>query len=372
MAHTNRYKVNTVPDKLKLSSSHWVLIMALLVAGYACYLLVQPYINSIILAFIISLLMFPVHEWLENKMPNYKNTASVLSCILLTVIIVLPLLAVFAAIVQQGSGFSQNAYKWITQGGIQEATSHPLVVKGLSFVNEYLPFDNIDPQHIAQKVAEFVSQFGSQLVTFSAKVLGDATNFLMDFLLMLFVLFFLLRDHDKIITAVRHILPLSRSQEDRLLEEIEKVSKSAVLGSFLTAIAQGLAGGIGMWLAGFPGLFWGTMMGFASFIPIVGTALIWIPAVIYLFFTGDTGWAIFLTIWSVVIVGSIDNVLRPLLMQGSAGMNTLMIFFSLLGGIHLFGLIGLIYGPLIFAITMVLFKIYEEEFQTFLNEQDNS
>lgn len=106
----------------------------------------------------------------------------------------------------------------------------------------------------------------------------------MHFFLMLFVLFFLLRDHDKIISAIRHILPLSRSQEDRLLSEIENVSKSAVMGSFLTAIAQGVAGGIGMWLAGFPGLFWGTMMGFASFIPVVGTALIWIPATLYLFF----------------------------------------------------------------------------------------
>ncbi|MDW1956705.1 AI-2E family transporter, partial [Vibrio sp. Vb0562] len=136
--------------------------------------------------------------------------------------------------------------------------------------------------------------------------------------------------------------------------------------------AQGLAGGIGMWLADFPGLFWGTMMGFASFIPVVGTALIWIPAAAYLFLTGDITWAIFLTAWSVVIVGSIDNLLRPLLMQGSAGMNTLMIFFSLLGGLHLFGLIGLIYGPLIFAVTMVLFNIYEEEFKDFLNQQDNS
>lgn len=189
---------------------------------------------------------------------------------------------------------------------------------------------------------------------------------------MLFVLFFLLRDHDKIISAIRHILPLSRSQEDRILTEVEQVSKSAVMGSFLTAIAQGLAGGIGMWLAGFPGLFWGTMMGFASFIPVVGTALIWIPAAAYLFLTGDMTWAIFLTAWSVVIVGSIDNLLRPLLMQGSAGMNTLMIFFSLLGGLHLFGLIGLIYGPLIFAVTMVLFNIYEEEFKDFLNQQDNS
>lgn len=113
-------------------------------------------------------------------------------------------------------------------------------------------------------------------------------------------------------------------------------------------------------------------MGFASFIPVVGTALIWIPAAIYLFLTGDTTWAIFLTVWSVIIVGSIDNLLRPLLMQGSAGMNTLMIFFSLLGGLHLFGLIGLIYGPLIFAVTMVLFNIYEEEFKDFLNQQDNT
>ncbi len=129
---------------------------------------------------------------------------------------------------------------------------------------------------------------------------------------------------------------------------------------------------IGMWLAGFPGLFWGTMMGFASFIPVVGTALIWIPAAAYLFLTGDTTWAIFLTVWSIAVVGSIDNLLRPLLMQGSAGMNTLMIFFSLLGGLHLFGLMGLIYGPLIFAITMVLFNLYEEEFQDFLDRQDQN
>ncbi|TFH91033.1 MULTISPECIES: AI-2E family transporter [Vibrio] len=361
-------------DKVKITSSHWVLIVALLAAGFACFLLVEPYINSIVMAFIISLLMFPIHEWLEKRLPNHHNITSLLSCIVLTFIVVVPLLFVFAAIVQQGSNFSQNVYQWVTNGGIQAIFEHPWVVKGLSLVNTYLPFDTIEPQEVAQKVAQFATSFGSNLVGISAKILGDATSFLMDFFLMLFVLFFLLRDHDKIISAMRHILPLSRSQEDKLLDEIEQVSKSAVMGSFLTAIAQGVAGGLGMWLAGFPGLFWGTMMGFASFIPVVGTALIWIPAAIYLYVTGDTTWAIFLTVWSVAIVGSIDNLLRPLLMQGSgnAGMSTLMIFFSLLGGLHLFGLIGLIYGPLIFAITMVLFNIYEEEFQGFLDQQDRS
>lgn len=359
-------------DKVKITSNHWVLIAALLAAGFACFLLVEPYVNSIVMAFIISLLMFPIHEWIEQRLPKHKNVASLLSCVILTFIIVVPLLFVFAAIVQQGSAFSQNVYQWVTNGGIQTLFEHPWVVKGLALINTYLPFDTVNPQEIAQKIAKFATSFGSNLVGISAKILGDATTFLMDFFLMLFVLFFLLRDHDKIISAIRHILPLSRSQEDKLLNEIEQVSKSAVMGSFLTAIAQGIAGGIGMWLAGFPGLFWGTMMGFASFIPVVGTALIWIPAVLYLFLTGDTTWAIFLMVWSIVIVGSIDNLLRPFLMQGSAGMNTLMIFFSLLGGLHLFGLIGLIYGPLVFAVTMVLFKIYEEEFQDFLDRQDQN
>ncbi len=359
-------------DKKQISSSHYVLIFALLAAAYACYLIVQPYVNSIIMAFIISLLMFPLHEWIEKKLPNKPNIVSLLSCTVLTFIIVIPLLAVFAAIVQQGSVATQGIYHWVTAGGIEEFFKQPWILKAVNLANEYLPFDKIEPQKIAEKIGQLATSFGSNLVAISAKILGDATSFLASFLLMLFVLFFLLRDHDKIIKALRHILPLSRSQEDRLLNEIEQVSKSAVLGSFLTAVAQGIAGGIGMWVVGFPGLFWGTMFGFASFIPIVGTALIWIPATAYLFIIGDTNWAIFLAIWSMAVVGSIDNILRPLLMQGSGGMNTLMIFFSLLGGIQLFGLIGLIYGPLIFAIAIVLFNIYEEEFHGFLNNQDKS
>ena len=218
-------------------------MVALLAAAFACYLLVEPYINSIVMAFIISLLMFPVHEWFERKIPKHPNMAALLSCVVLTFIIVIPLLFVFAAIVQQGSVFSQNTYNWVTNGGIQDIFQHPFVIKGLAIVNEYLPFDKIEPKAIAEKIGQFATSFGSNLVAISAKILGDATNFLMNFFLMLFVLFFLLRDHDKIISAIRHILPLSRSQEDRILTEIEQVSKSAVMGSFLTAIAQGLAGG---------------------------------------------------------------------------------------------------------------------------------
>ncbi len=360
----------------KISPSHWVIVIALLLAAVACFYLVEPYVNSIILAFILSLIVHPVHYLIEKKIESTfgqsKNLSALLSCILLTVIIVIPLMFVISAIVQQGVLFSQNLYAWVTNGGVQELFNHPWIQGAIQFSNDNLPFDHIDSANIAQELATASSQAGSKLVGTSAKILGDATAFILDFFLMLFVLFFLLRDYDSIIITLRHILPLSRSQEDKLLEQIEKVAKSAVMGSFLTAFAQGIAGGIGMAISGFPGLFWGTMIGFTSFIPIVGTALIWLPASAYLLLSGDTTWAIFLAVWSIAVVGSIDNLLRPFLMKGSAGMNTLLIFFSLLGGIHLFGLIGLIYGPLIFAITIVLFNIYEVEFQNFLDKQDNS
>nr|WP_215729062.1 AI-2E family transporter [Aliivibrio fischeri] len=355
-----------------MNSSHWVLIAALLAAGYACFLLIEPYLNPIILAFIMSLLFAPLHNKISDRLPNSPNSAAILSCMALTFIIAIPLFFVFIAIVQQGATFSKDAYHWVIDGGIQTLFQHPFVAKVLSFINKYLPFDAIDPAEVTQKVAQLASQIGTRIVGMSAQIVGDVTNVLMNFFLMLFVLFFLLRDQDKIISAFRHVLPLSRSQEDRLLDEIEQVSKSAVLGSFLTAIAQGIAGGFAMWLTGFPGLFWGTMMGFASFIPVVGTALIWVPATIYLLLTNQWEWAIFLTAWGVLVVGSIDNIVRPLLMQGNSGMNTLLIFFSLLGGIQLYGLIGLIYGPIIFALTLVLFNMYETEFKSFLDQQDKN
>ncbi len=356
----------------KITSSHWVIVVALLIAAFFCYLLLEPYAHILVLAFILALIMYPLHQHIEAKMPNWRNVASLLSCTLLTVIIVIPLLFVFSAIAQQGVIFSQSLYSWLNQDGFTKIVNAPWVMDSFDFANKYLPFDTITPDTVGQKLTAAASQIGSKVVGKSAMFLGNVTTFLLDFFLMLFVLFFLLRDYHKIIRTLRHVLPLSRSQEDRLLDEIESVSKSAIMGSFLTAIVQGIAGGIGMWIAGFPGLFWGTMMGFASFIPVVGTALIWLPACIYLFFTGETGLTIFLAIWSIALVGSIDNLLRPLLMQGSSGMDTLIIFFSLLGGIHYFGLMGIIYGPLVFAIALVLFNIYENEFKEFLNRQDNS
>lgn len=361
-----------MPSSFKIEPRHWSLIAALGLASYACYGLIAPYMGSIVLAFIVSLIFLPFHHRIERRLSRYPNLAASLSCTLLTVIIIIPTIFVSVAILQQGIAALSNGYEWVTRGGAKEVFDMPIVQSSLQRLDALLPSESINQQELLAKAAATASNLSREMLGLSSRILGDVTGMLINFFLMLFVLFFLLRDHEKINQLLRHVSPLSRSQEDAILDEVEKVAKSAVLGSFLTALAQGVIGGFAMTLAGFAGLFWGTMMAFCSFIPVVGTALVWLPASGYLLLIGEWQWAVFLIGWGIIVVGSVDNILRPLLMKGNSGMNTLLIFFSLIGGLQVYGLMGLIYGPIIFAITLVLFRLYEVEFHSFLEKQDNT
>ena len=359
-------------NHVKIEPGHWVLIIFLLLALYASYLLIAPFIGPVVLAFVLSLLCFPVHQKIVRKLPDKPNLASTITCALLVVVILVPATVVLMAIVQQSVMFAKQSYQWVEDGKAETLLQQPFIKNGIERINEFLPVGDFSIRDIIDRLTEFASGFSRELLDLSTKVVGDVTGIIVSFILMLFVLFFLLRDHKKIIESLFWILPLARSQEEKLLTEANTVARSAVLGTFLTALAQGAAGGIGMAIVGMPGLFWGTMMVFASLIPLVGAALIWVPASLYLLLTGDWPWALFLALWGAILVGSIDNFLRPILMQGTSGMSTLVLFLSLIGGLQLFGVIGLIYGPIIFALTHVLIKIYTIEFKDFLEKQDNS
>ncbi|WP_019675776.1 AI-2E family transporter [Arsukibacterium perlucidum] len=359
-------------NQVKIEPGHWVLIVFLLLALYASYLLIAPFIGPVVLAFVLSLLCFPVHQRVARKFPNKPNLASTITCSLLVVVILVPAALVLMAIVQQSIAFAKQSYQWVEDGGAGELLQQPFIKNSVERLNDFLPVADFSIGGIIDRLTEFALGFSTELLDISTTVLGDVTGIIVSFFLMLFVLFFLLRDHKKIIESLFWILPLARSQEEKLLTEANTVARSAVFGTFLTALAQGVAGGIGMAIVGMPGLFWGTMMVFASLIPLVGAALIWVPASLYLLLTGDWPWALFLTLWGAILVGSIDNFLRPVLMQGTSNMSTLVLFLSLIGGLQLFGVIGLIYGPIIFALTHVLIKLYTIEFSDFLEKQNRS
>lgn len=348
-----------------------VLLIFLAVALYGSYLLIKPFLQPIILAILIGMLAFPLHQRLVRALKGRNSTASLLSCLALLLVILIPALILFVAVLKQGFDFSVIVRDWATQENIQKVMAHPWVVEIQSRATRILPEGSLSADSIREKALAFAGLMGGKFADVSASVIGSMTRFVVSFVLLLFVLFFVLRDHDELIDFMHRAVPLSHSQEVTLFEEVRAVSKTALMGSLMTAITQGFVGGFGLWLAGLPGLFLGAVMAFTSLIPFVGTALVWVPAALFLLATGEWGWAIFMAVWGLVVVGSIDNFLRPMFMQG-ASMSTVVVFFSLIGGLQVFGLIGLIYGPIIFAITLVLFRLYEAEFSGFLDSQDNS
>jgi len=305
-----------------------------------------------VLAILVGILAMPAHRRVESLLGRWPSLAAVVSCTVLLLLLLIPLSALLVAVIRQGIEYSLVVRDWATTENSRALLSRPLVVSVHDWLERMLPDGALDPDTLRQRALSAAGGLGEQLATVSTALLGSVTRFFVNGALLLFVLFFVLRDHDRLIAFMRHALPLSRTQEDMLFDEVQQVSKSALL-------------------AGFPGLFWGMIMGFASLIPVVGTALVWVPAALYLVVVGEYGWAAFLVAWGVLVVGSIDNFLRPLFMQG-ASMSTVVVFFSLLGGLQAFGLMGLIYGPLIISIALVLFRLYEREFEAFLDSQDNS
>ncbi len=354
---------NDQPMHEKLNISHYFLFMLIFASLFLCYKMIHTYLTSIIFGLILAILANPLYEGVLKKVKGRTNLASTILCALLIIVIMLPLALLLSLVIKQGIISFNAITDWVMAGNLEKITG--LFKKHLpeiSFIN------NID---LKSAITTVSANSGKYLIQKSGSIAGNISALFMNFGLMIFVFFFVLQNENKLFDYIFHLMPLSKNHETILIEKIKAVSRSALLGTLVTAAGQGFAGGIAFAICGLPGFFWGAVMGFASLIPVVGTALVWMPAAIFLFIIGNIKLGIFLIIWSVVVVGMIDNFVRPLFMSSSANMSSILIFFSILGGLNLFGLAGLLFGPLIFAITMVLLYIYELEFARFLQTQDN-
>jgi len=364
--------------------SHYFLFFLLFVILYGCYCIINPYIHAIILAIILSIVFIPIHRKVERWVRGRKSLASIISCALLTLVVVLPIMFLLIALIQQGVTSINEIYDWVAAGKYEQLLKSPVLISALEYwdklvvyLRKYFPqmkldflsvdVDLIQPEKMLLSMSTYTAQF---LLNQGTYILGNLTAIVGKFFLMIFTFFFLVRDYDEIVSQIFHLIPLSNSQENRIINRVREVSRSAILGTLVTAVAQGTVGGITFCLAGLPGLFWGTIMAFASLVPLFGTALIWVPASLYLLLSGRWMASLFVTLSCIIFVGMIDNFVRPLFMQGASDMSTLLIFFSILGGMQYFGLIGLLYGPLIFGLTLVLLYIYSIEFEPFLKFQD--
>jgi len=364
---------NPVPcPSFRAHYGHYFLLLLLAVLLATCYQILKPYLHTIVMAGILAALFYPIFRYLEKLFKGRSQLAALATCLLLTLLVVLPLLFVLGGLVQQGVDSFHAISRWLAGGGLEKVLHHPRVNDAVALLQEKLPNFSLTPAKINEMLLQASSTMGKTILQHGGGLAGNLTGLVGKFFLMLFAFFFLLLDGPQLVATLHHLLPLSTSHEKQILDKLKTVSRSALLGTLVTAVAQGMAGAIAFLICGFPAMFWGVMMAFASLIPAVGTALIWLPATGYLFLSGRWGYGTFLLLWSVLVVGSIDNFLRPMFMKGAAEMSTVLIFFAILGGIGYFGLIGLLYGPLIFGLTLVMLYIYRIEFASFLEGQDRS
>lgn len=340
------------------------LLVILFFSFYLAYLILFPFIDTLILAIVLASLFTPLQIYLEKRLRGRKNLAALLIVLIITFVIAIPVFFFASTLVTQGVDTVNKVNEWLKHGNLQQLIQDPRINEYIDKLQERFPFLELDKTNISNDLLVLSRSIGQFLLGKVATILGNVAQLVAHFFILVFIAFYLVRDGRDMVSSVRYYSPLRAEQEDRILDGVRVVSKSVLLGTFLTALCQGLVEGIALGILGFPGLFWGTMTALASLIPIVGVHLIWVPIALYLVLLGNMKAAIFLAIWSIILTGSIDNFLRPFLMKGKSKMSPFYIFLAIMGGVQYFGLKGILYGPLILSFAMIMLFIYGVEYRT--------
>ena len=328
---------------------------------------IEGFLAALFLAAVFTGVVYPGYRWLLARFRGHATLASVTTLLLLLGAIVVPLIAFFGIVVGQPVELTNIVAPWV-QRQLQNSANGPRALP------DWLPFaDYIEAYRaeITTKVAELASNAGRFLVGSLSRVTQVTTVFLINLFIMFYAMFFFLVKGPAVVRKIMGYLPLSGADKDNLLHVGLSVSKATIKGTLVIGIVQGALGGLGLAVAGISGAaFWGTVMVVLSIIPGIGTALVWVPAVIYLLIGGETVAGVGLAIWSAVVVGTVDNVLRPRLVGKDTKMPDLLILVSTLGGLGLFGVLGLVVGPVIAALFLTAWTIYGQVFEDVLSESE--
>jgi predicted PurR-regulated permease PerM len=331
------------------------LLAALLVLTYY---VAEPFLGPGIFAALIAIAFRPIHQRLAARV-KHPGIAAGITTALAFVFILVPIVIVMVTISKEVSQ-SYRELQTISapSGGIRAF----LLNHADQIVGGTAKWAGLPEPEVAGKLQEFLEAASQWLVGAIAAILKSIGTMMVNAVLSAVVLFFFLRDGEKIREAIVDLLPLKRSDCDELAGVIAVNVAANFYGVLGVAAAQGILTGIGFALVGIGSTFtWGAIAGFASMIPFIGPALVWAPAALYLLSEGSTGAALFLAIWGVVAVGLSDNILRPIMVMGQTNQHPLLVFLSIIGGTHAFGLMGLFLGPLIISILIAVFGVLRRE-----------
>ena len=341
-----------------------VLVLMVIAISVLFFSMINQFLMAIFLAGLFSALARPVYRRLRVLFNGHRHLASVTTLLLMIVIVLIPLMLLVGIIVAQAIDVGQSITPWIKQT-MEQPDKLSAYLQHLPFYDELVPYREI----ILDKAGKIVASISKWVVGgLSQATLGTA-NFLFMSFVFLYTMYFFQMDGNKLVKKILYYLPLNSDDENRMLEKFTSVTRATIKGTLLIGILQGgLAGGAFAVLGIDNAVFWGTLMAVLSIIPSVGSALVWIPASIFLIMQGSVGSGVGLLLFCGVVVGSLDNVLRPILVGKDTKMHELMIFFGTLGGIMMFGISGIFIGPLIASLFLTIWELYGLAFSDFLPE----
>ncbi len=353
-----------------------VFLVVLLIAISAVFLvMIKPFIMALLLAGIFSSLFQPLYRRLMGPCRGHRSGASLLTIAVILLVVIIPLGGFLGVVTTQALKVADAVAKQLPQN-IQNMDQLASWLTGLPFYDKLqtftanMPFHDqlaLDQGALLAKTAQIVQWLSGFMITSLSSATTGTLQFLFMLGLMLYSMYFFLMDGDKLVDLILYYLPLEDEEERRLLDKFSSVTRATLKGTAVIGILQGALAGLALALAGIPSaVFWGTVMVVLSLIPGIGTGLVWIPAAIILVAGGHVFVGIALAVFCALVVGSIDNVLRPRLVGQDTKMPDLLILLATMGGILMFGILGFIIGPIVAALFVTVWEIYGVAFKDIL------
>jgi predicted PurR-regulated permease PerM len=332
----------------------FTMVALVLILGYLSYLILRPFLIPIAWAFVFSIVFFPLYRFIL-RFVKWNTLAAAVTTILVCVLILGPF-SYFAYLLT--SELSNVSIKPVDIKGMAKLLNHPSIAPAMKKV---LAFLDLTQAQLQSSVVKTLSGAGQNLLAYLPGRLGDVAGAAVHFALMTFALFFFLRDGSQFLTRISDFMPFAGQHRERLTRQVKEIVISTIYGGIVVAVIQGVVGAfVFAFLSIHSPILWGLAISICSFLPLVGSAIVWVPAVFFLLAKGFLFEAFVLALVGVFVISMVDYVLRPVIMRGRLRMPLLAIFFSVLGGIEVFGLIGLVMGPLVLAVFISVIDILRD------------
>jgi predicted PurR-regulated permease PerM len=340
----------TTSDRLTTVLSYGTLLLL----GYLVFLIFTPFLVPLAWSAVFAIFFYPLHERFSSRLK--PTQAALASTLAVTFVLIVPAVVVLLYTGRESIDVMAKVQKAFSVHG--QGPDQDIVEKAQFWLTAHLPA-SWQSMNFSEQLSEGAEKATSYVAQKIGSLLRNVISFFVDLVILIFALFFMFKDGTEVVRAVRHLLPFDEDIQSDMMNESKELIFASVAVGLLVAAIQGLLGGISFVATGISSpIFWGVLIAFFSLVPVVGSALIWGPAALWLGFTGHWGKAILV----VAICGGVstiaDNIIRPMLLRNRTHLNELLLFIGVLGGLEVFGLLGLVAGPTIVAAAMAVFRVY--------------